>query len=324
MEKSLFLKTNFGEIFAEIKNVHQTDTLASVRERVEITARNNFNFLLFQTAIKPKQESKTLVKDCSINTLLNGDNAEITVEIINSATVNKDRSPINTPDIDLLSVHNEFMDIHQQQGAVSYFSDFVEKTSAPKTQDSKLQMHTDEEISQATAILAKEKLRFHNTMVKKIEKDTSLQDWKRQELLGVIESSWVMKRTQLLKLKVKELVVSKKLCVEKGEEKHIMRNLEQVEKAHFEVEKAYEKFCMDPDLKRDKRDVLEKRFDVIFSHLKQCQGNLTKSLELFQREKSKAKEKTDGFKDNIVTYDKLSSDEMECLAEEIKTDYESN
>ncbi len=69
-------------------------------------------------------------------------------------------------------------------------------------------------------------------MVTQIEKDQSLQGWMTQEPLGVIESSWVMKRTELLKLKVKELVVEKRVAFENGEGKNVMKNLDDVEKAH--------------------------------------------------------------------------------------------
>jgi hypothetical protein len=80
MENSFVLKTSCGKIFAEIKNVRRTDTLLSVRERVHVTNRQNFNFLLFGTPLKPKQESKTLVQDCSVVKGLNGD-AEITIRV---------------------------------------------------------------------------------------------------------------------------------------------------------------------------------------------------------------------------------------------------
>ena len=84
-------------------------------------------------------------------------------------------------------------------------------------------------------------------MVTQIEKDQSLQGWMTQEPLGVIESSWVMKRTELLKLKVKELVVEKRVAFENGEGKNVMKNLDDVEKAHFDVEREYKNFCSDLD-----------------------------------------------------------------------------
>ena len=70
----------------------------------------------------------------------------------------------------------------------------------------KVKHFSDAEIQDATELFAKERMRFHNGMLKKIRMDESLSDWGPQELLGVIESSWVMKKTELLKLKVKEIL----------------------------------------------------------------------------------------------------------------------
>jgi len=70
----------------------------------------------------------------------------------------------------------------------------------------KVKHFSDAEIQDATELFAKERMRFHNGMLKKIRMDESLSDWGPQKLLGVIESSWVMKKTELLKLKVKEIL----------------------------------------------------------------------------------------------------------------------
>ena len=87
-----------------------------------------------------------------------------------------------------------------------------------------------------------------------------------QELLGVIESSWVMKQTELLK--VKELVVKEQIVFENGEGKNINRNLQVVEKAHFNVKRGYVNVCSGLDRNQGKREVLEKKFDAVFSNLK--------------------------------------------------------
>lgn len=332
MEHSLFLKTNCGKIFAEIKNVRRSDTLLSVRERVDITDRQNFNFLLFGTPLKSKQESKTLVQDCSVLSKSDG-NAEITIRIINAPVENiKAVHPAPSHPASRLFVQTQSKVVSSADCLPGGNKPVFEKGAfgncfAPQKKISpklrKLEVYTEDEISEVTGLLSKEKMRFHNNMVSQIEKDESLQGWMKQELLGVIESSWVMKRTELLKVKVKELVVKEQIAFEIGEGKNIMRNLDEVQKAHFDVKRGYENFCSDLDRNQGKREVLEKKFDAVFSNLKQSQGKLHKSLESLHVSTHNV-DKPDGDKKKSVIYDELSDGEIENIAKDIKTEYESN
>lgn len=164
-------------------------------------------------------------------------------------------------------------------------------------------------------------------MVARIEHDESLQGWMTQELLGVVESSWIMKRTELLEMKVKELVVKKQIGTTNGDEKNIMQNLDEVMKAHFDVEQEYEKFCSDLDKDQGKIEILEIKFDAVFSILKQKQGKLKKSIEsLALRASTSTQPPNDIHLDETssVTYDSLSENEIQNLAKDVKIEYESS
>ncbi|KAJ7378996.1 hypothetical protein OS493_018790 [Desmophyllum pertusum] len=99
----------------------------------------------------------------------------------------------------------------------------------------KMQRFSDAEIEENTELFSKERMRFHNGMVDKSEIDESLSDWGPQELLGVVETSWVMTKTELLKLKVKEIlsedISSTTDC--QGRDKVLMRAFNTLEKAHL-------------------------------------------------------------------------------------------
>jgi hypothetical protein len=80
-------------------------------------------------------------------------------------------------------------------------------------------------------------------MLKKIDDDRSLDSWGLQELHGVIESSWIMKKTELLKLKTRELCARDDFHISTERERTVMKNLQALEMSHFQVTKEYETFC---------------------------------------------------------------------------------
>ena len=108
----------------------------------------------------------------------------------------------------------------------------------------KVSCFSEADIEAAQDLFAKERMRFHNSMLEKIKGNEELSNWGPQELLGVTESSWVMKKTELLKFKVQEILSQDMSSTTdcKGRDKVLMRNLNSVEKATFEVNAEYAKF----------------------------------------------------------------------------------
>ena len=338
MESSLFLITNKREIFAKIENVQRTETLRSVRNRVNIADKENFDFLLFGTALKRKQEAKTLLEDCDLIKTSNFDaDLELTIKVIKepvgpvevreigqkpSSSSQSVYKPGNTPSTNQreLSVSAMVSDDQNDLQAASFPTQ-----EFPIRRAHKLPIFSEEEISgDVTGVLTKEKMRFHNSMVKRIEKDTSLQRWATEELLGVIESSWVMKRTELLKVKVREVVIAKPTGrTDTGEERNIMTNLAEVERAHFDVQREYGIFCSGLDNARDKREMLEKKFDLFFTTLKQRQAKFEKAIEAYY---SSSMKKTTSSTPPVAMNEtpepeELSTDELEFLVEGIHAEY---
>ena len=171
-------------------------------------------------------------------------------------------------------------------------------------------------------------MRFHNGMINKLENDRSLDGWMLQELLGVIESSWVMKRTELLKLKVKELVTKEMDLSDSARGKAIMRNLEEVEKAHFDVNREYVKFTAEVEKNKEKRQSLENKFDEFFSVLKQSQGKLKKAIiesALPLKSSQTAPSGLNLQEPNVSSVPSaLGCDEVSSLVKDIKMEYESD
>lgn len=158
MENTLLLKTNCGKVFAVIENVQRTDSLLSIRERVVITQRQNFDYLLFGTALKPKQESKTLVKDCSVVKELNGDaHEEITIKLRNAqAQAENTAQQVNC------GIFTDTLSNPTPKSSLTEQPPFVDKPASQQdfanfsASKKKIDVYTEEEISEAEGLLLKE------------------------------------------------------------------------------------------------------------------------------------------------------------------------
>ena len=296
MERTLKLITR-GEVFAVVKNVNEKETLSSVRERLRKNSNlNEYSFLLFGIAMKSKQEAKTLVRDC----WQREDDGSFVIEVKAADSGNpKPKSPCGE-----------------------------RSPTEHEIKVSKMKCFSDAEIQEARELFQRERMRFHNDRLEKIRLDQSLSDWGPQELLGVIESSWVMKKTELLKLKVKEI-----LCEDiafttdcKGRDSVLSRNLNSLEKAHFDVAQEYSKFTKDIHENESNRQSLEKRFDEFFSALKKSQANLQKSIEAFKKKNSQTQPTPATVDDSLEsqTPQRLEEEEISALAEDVKMEYESD
>ena len=314
MARSVILKTSQGEVFAVLENVKEDETLLSVRQRVRETSPcDDFSFLLFGIPLKTKQESKTYVRDCWQRNMADG---HFILEVKAQNATTETRKPKAYSEAPSSTVDATGSDASACSGA-----------SEHELNVAKVKHFSDAEIQDATKLFAKERMRFHNGMLKKIRMDESLSDWGPQELLGVIESSWVMKKTELLKLKVKEIlsedISSTTDC--KGRDKVLMRNLNILEKAHFDVNQGYSKFAEEVGKNESERNSLENTFDDVFSALKKSQANLQKSIEAFTKKNTLQQPSVDQREGQASAPDmSLEDNEISFLADDIKIDYESD
>ena len=345
MEKTLYLKDENGDVFAVLNGAKRRETLLSVRER--LGCKRKFAFLLYGIPLKAKQESKTLVEDCCLADKQVDENFELNIKILDTQSPSAkqhETSDVATSFIHETETSNEtikaatiegrvFSSNHETENTEKEPNDFPLYRNKPSHASDLRKVHlikayTKDEITLTTEFLAKEKMRFHNSMINKLENDRSLDGWMLQELLGVIESSWVMKRTELLKLKVKELVTKEMDLSDSARGKAIMRNLEEVEKAHFDVNREYVKFAAEVEKNKEKRQSLENKFDEFFSVLKQSQGKLKKAIiesALPLKSSQTAPSGLNLQEQNVSSVPSaLGCDEVSSLVKDIKTEYESD
>lgn len=69
----------------------------------------------------------------------------------------------------------------------------------------KIQLHTNDEIQSATCWLEKERMSFWNLKADELQRSKETIHFTKQELIGAIDTSWVFKKVDLLKLRILEL-----------------------------------------------------------------------------------------------------------------------
>lgn len=315
MERTLTLQSDQGEVFAVLKKVKEDETLLSIRQRVsETTGCDDYSFQMFGISLKPKQERNTFVRDCSQKNCDGGLLLTVKTNKKTHKVINTTSSSTNPGD-GAMSVGSK---------KSSSPSETVASASSGNRDEVRgLNSFSEAEIEAAQGLFAKERMRFHNVQLEKLKRNETLSSWGHQELLGVIETSWVMKKTELLKLKVKEIlsedISSTTDC--KGRDKAVMRNLESVEKATFDVNAEYARFSDEVVKNETHRPALEARFDAFFSALKKSQANLLKSIEAFLKSREASVSDQCESQTPVVT---LGEDEVSILANDVKTEYESD
>ena len=105
-----------------------------------------------------------------------------------------------------------------------------------------------------------------------------------------------------------------------------MRNLNILEKAHFDVNQGYSKFAEEGGKNESERNSLENTFDDVFSALKKSQANLQKSVEAFTKRNTLQQPSVDDQCEGQASAPDVSLEENEIsfLADDIKIDYESD
>lgn len=311
MRRSVVFKTSEDKVLAVVEDVSEDETLSSVRQRAQkMYPCDNYYYVLFGIPLKAKQEGKTIARDCW-NRIADG---RFVIEVKEENTVTERSKPKADPETPSSVVAAAVASPSTSSGA-----------SEHEFKVAKMQRFSDAEIEENTELFSKERMRFHNGMVDKIRIDESLSDWGPQELLGVVESSWVMTKTELLKLKVKEIlsedISSTTDC--QGRDKVLMRAFNTLEKAHFDVNHGYSQFSEEVGKNESKRASLESKFDEVFSALKKAQANLQKSIEAFRKNNPLHKSGVNDQCESQMSVE-LEDSEIASLADDIKKDYEND
>lgn len=305
MKKTLTLKNEFDQVIATLQEIEKDDKLSSVRIKAKDQISEDFDFLIFGVPLRRKQEDRYPVKECCDIAKTDGSYILIVKPLDAAASFNKP-SPVG-----LLRNKSKGM-----------------KDAAPQLpllgKVDQLKRFTETEIVLASGMLEKENMRFQNSMIVKIKNDVSLESWGLNELRGVIDSSWVMRKTELLKLVVERLCEGGETegDIYQSQNKSMYLNLDLVQKAHFNVERKYEEISSELENDESNRADLEKQFDELFSELKICQANLQKAIETFLNKKSEATAHDHAnFTDGITSND-LDEQDMTDLVDNTKAEFE--
>ncbi len=203
------------------------------------------------------------------------------------------------------------------------------------TQHTYPNFYSAKDIEETTETLEKERKIFSNSKLHQIIEEGSLHDWGIQAIQGVIDVDWVLRKNDLLKNCVKELInTTRSTHLEKDttpqEEVNLLKNLDELEKAKFSVDAEYARISTKLVSENKNRKELEKSFDETFTKLKVTQSNLIKSIDHYKGVHFK-QETLSGITDiraNTSTESnedvELSDNEMNLLVSSVKDDFLDN
>ena len=337
MSETLFLKNVYtNEVIAILKHVDLKSPLQNLPLRIssEITLLSNdaFEFIIAGTAIKKKQEQKYKVGVCAIRSADGKLYLDLTC-----------RNPMTTA----VSIVADTVDtLTDQQGKNSFLtkskpcnchvknSDDGELSGEQKydgtskgtgTQHTYPNFYSAKDIEETTETLEKERKIFSNSKLHQIIEEGSLHDWGIQAIQGVIDVHWVLRKNDLLKNCVKELInTTKSTHLEKDttlqEEVNLLKNLDELSR----------RISTKLVSKNKNRKDLEKSFDETFTKLKVTQSNLIKSIDHYKgvHFKQKTLSGITDIRANTSTESnedvELSDNEMNLLVSSVKDDFLDN
>lgn len=299
------------KLLIALSDVKPDEKLSALRERLigETAFPRDYQFLVSGIALKPKQETKYAVGGTC------GTSNKLQVRIC----VRRTPSP-STSYSDAQPAPFNFASYEP----AAKKSKGQEKEKRKERKSDALRQYSESEIHEATGVLEKEKMRFFNKKLESLRSNQAFDSWGQEELRGVIEVSWTLEKTNLLKLTVKERIAAMPSSSGKtsDKEKQLLKGLEEVEMSDFVVKEEYKNFCVDLKEKGERhRDDLEKRFDEFFTKLKKAQANLKKSLEHNANPLEVKDETASVTVEHSMNVD-LTEEERENLADKVKEEDE--
>lgn len=252
-----------------LTDVNSDTPLEELRKRIDSElSLNEYDFVVFGTALKRKQERKYLVSHVCVAKPGNYQHVYFCYSQTNLCSTK-------------LNVSEGFDKKDKQDDSQPNFKSVVEKVNEKSFKD---KVYTKDEIKEATGILSKERMTFFNSKSTEIASDPFFDDWGFHEIQGVIDVHWTLKKTCLLKSCVQELVSNTVEDSNTNRLTSIQKNSDKMEKAQFLTDKHYAKFCQEiSQYGEGRRDELENQFDETFSSLKIAQADLLKSIEQYHK-----------------------------------------
>jgi hypothetical protein len=285
----LYLRnSDTNETVGAITDVDLETTLAEIRQKTIFFAKSShvdYRFVVCGTSINQKQEKKYRVAQC-VTKLDQPQTYLCDVKITEVARSSSDSTKPTSETLTEASAASK----KRERDSVTWCQ---EGHSAIGKKDSEKQKYViiygDDEINNALRLFEKERMIFANKKVKEISNDAFFDTWGFQEICGLIDVHWTLKKTELLNSYVKELEISNlTMGMEKASQVNltsVLKNSDKLNEAQFLTDKGYKKFC--EEISRNdgekRRGELENQFDAVFSVLKSAQCNLIRSIEQYKR-----------------------------------------
>ena len=324
--------TKTKEIVAVLNDVKLESRLEELRARIdsELKLSNVYEFTICGTGIKTKQEQKYQLRSCVSKS---ADENDYCLEInfvhknntVSSSAPNVSGSSSGS---NAKEVKENYEDNRKENKEEQIRINEGSTRRYPK-------FYLQEEIDEACESFEKERKSFFNEKLTEIIETSSLADWGVQEIHGVIDVHWVLKKTEILKNCVKEMIANQwsqkppdKDSNISQQEKNMMKNFDNLEKAQFMLDNRYKR--LSEKLKNDgekNREELEKDFDQTFSELKKAQSNLTKSIEQYKLKLDIQSQMCQLSEENEERMDldeslELSENEVEVLVASVQDDFD--
>ena len=218
MCETLFLRNVYTkEVIAFLKHVDLKSPLQNVRLRIssEITSLsdNVFDFIVAGTTIKPKQEQKYEVGVCATRSadgklyldIKRRSSTATTMPIVETVDTLTDQQGTNSFRHTINSRPYNRPDKNSDGGKQSDEKNYGKTSKTTATQHNYPNFYSDKDIEE-TGELEKDRKIFFNSKLREIIEEGSLHDWGVQAIQGVIDVHWVLRKNNILKNCVKELI----------------------------------------------------------------------------------------------------------------------
>ena len=296
-----------NEVVAVLNDVDLQSRLSELRARMQSESSrlsvSNYEFSVCGTGIKRKQEDKYEIGKCL--TAMPNKDSPVSIEIRFLSGPEACPQAENKLEVEVNKAPTQIIQGNE-----------IKKPLVDKYPS----YFTQEEIESSLEELEKQRKIFFNKKLTEIIGSGLLEDWNKQEIHGVINVHWILRKTEILKNSVQESIASSTTDNQNPSqiEKNMMKNFENLQKAQFMVDHHYNQLSEEISKNgEESRPRLEKEFDQIFSRLKMAQANLTKSITEFKNMQARQllPQREQNNEDEMVTSD--AKEECEILDSEM-------
>lgn len=291
-----------GECFAFLEtklDVKLDEIRKRIRDEASDLITEAFTFLFKKVAIGKKQESRLTVRQCSQIDLVKS-------KTVYNLTFSKQKEECSTKPMKQNSqtANTTVVTVEEKPESPPSNETCSNNSSVHKPRSINIDLYTDADIESKTCWLEKEKMIFWNSKVKELQCSNETLHFKKQELIGVLETSWVFKKAELLKIRISELEVRKNRYKNVFSEQYfssvqlkstnfinlspqVSKSEEEISKLTYYIDQEHRKILgMNLEGKTKKTRELSEAEDQIHEYLhqlKRSSDSLYKALSVYQK-----------------------------------------